>query len=221
MSINVGLCVFPRCFASFLFLSQWNPSYPSIPILNSHPCKKISRHRTESLSLPFSSLINFLFFLIHVPSGTEVDEQSNEAMRPESFCFHISLIMIWVYRSVCYFYFQQRLMFESDSKFQQHVRVYNMMLEFTSLGAKLDNRFNNDRGPPILSGYCNRPFQVLWNQPFRVFEPTPRQASCYITPIPPKGQNPEPPIFENKHETTGDINEQATQQQRIWQTRTN
>lgn len=72
-----------------------------------------------------------------------------------------------------------------------------------------------------LLGYCNRPFRFLWNQPFRVFDPTPRQASCYITPIPPKGQNPEPLVFESKYETTGDINEQATQQQRIWQTRTN
>ncbi|XP_058726064.1 uncharacterized protein LOC131597379 [Vicia villosa] len=47
-----------------------------------------------------------------------------------------------------------KLMFDHDNvvsrKFQQHIRVYNMMFAFTSPGAKLDNRFNNGGGPPTL-----------------------------------------------------------------------
>jgi hypothetical protein len=46
----------------------------------------------------------------------------------------------------------QDLLFQNDSteskKFQQKIRMYNMMFAFTSPGAKLDNRFNNGRGPP-------------------------------------------------------------------------
>jgi hypothetical protein len=46
----------------------------------------------------------------------------------------------------------QDLLFDNDSveskKFQQQIRTYNMMFAFTSPGAKLDNRFNNGRGPP-------------------------------------------------------------------------
>lgn len=38
-----------------------------------------------------------------------------------------------------------------DSKnFQSQIRTYNMMFSFNSLGAKLDSRFNNGRGPPTL-----------------------------------------------------------------------
>ncbi|XP_058758760.1 uncharacterized protein LOC131632013 [Vicia villosa] len=47
-----------------------------------------------------------------------------------------------------------KLLFDHDSlvsrKFQQQIRVYNMMFAFTSPGAKVDNRFNNGRGPPTL-----------------------------------------------------------------------
>ncbi|XP_058722666.1 uncharacterized protein LOC131594520 [Vicia villosa] len=47
-----------------------------------------------------------------------------------------------------------KLLFDHDNldsrKFQQQIRVYNMMFAFTSPGAKLDNRFNNGRGPPTL-----------------------------------------------------------------------
>ncbi|XP_058740821.1 uncharacterized protein LOC131613143 [Vicia villosa] len=46
------------------------------------------------------------------------------------------------------------LQFDHESivsrKFQQQIRLYNMMFAFTSPGARLDNRFNNGRGPPIL-----------------------------------------------------------------------
>ncbi|KAI5435869.1 hypothetical protein KIW84_022337 [Lathyrus oleraceus] len=38
-----------------------------------------------------------------------------------------------------------------DSKnFQSNLRTYNMMFEFTSPGAKLDNKFNNGSGPPTI-----------------------------------------------------------------------
>lgn len=38
-----------------------------------------------------------------------------------------------------------------DSKnFQSQIRTYNMMFAFTSPKAKLDNRFNNGRGPPTI-----------------------------------------------------------------------
>lgn len=44
-----------------------------------------------------------------------------------------------------------RLLFVQESiesrKFQQHIRICNMMFVFTSPGAKLDSRFNNDGGP--------------------------------------------------------------------------
>ncbi|XP_058767402.1 uncharacterized protein LOC131641097 [Vicia villosa] len=47
-----------------------------------------------------------------------------------------------------------KLLFDHESlvsrKFQQQIRVYNMMFAFTSPGAKVDNRFNNGRGPPTL-----------------------------------------------------------------------
>lgn len=46
------------------------------------------------------------------------------------------------------------LLFDQESlasrKFQQHIQIYNMMFAFTSLDAKLDNRFNNGGGPPTL-----------------------------------------------------------------------
>ncbi|CAK8563300.1 unnamed protein product [Lathyrus sativus] len=45
------------------------------------------------------------------------------------------------------------LLFDEDivsRKFQQQIRIYNMMFSFTSPGAKLDNRFNNGGGPPTL-----------------------------------------------------------------------
>lgn len=46
------------------------------------------------------------------------------------------------------------LLFDHDSltsrKFQQQIRVYNMMFVLTSLGAKLDNKYNNGCGPPII-----------------------------------------------------------------------
>jgi len=48
----------------------------------------------------------------------------------------------------------QQLLFQSDSKqsrsYQQHIRTYNMMFAFTSPGAKIDNKYNNGRGPPNL-----------------------------------------------------------------------
>ncbi|XP_058742589.1 uncharacterized protein LOC131625469 [Vicia villosa] len=57
----------------------------------------------------------------------------------------------------------QSLLFEqneSESKiFQQQIRLYNMMFAFTSPGAKMDNRFNNGRGPPnyrIQGQTCHR-----------------------------------------------------------------
>ncbi|XP_058741448.1 uncharacterized protein LOC131613826 [Vicia villosa] len=47
-----------------------------------------------------------------------------------------------------------KLLFDNDNldskKFQHQIRVYNMMFAFTSPGAKLDNRFNNGRGPPTI-----------------------------------------------------------------------
>ncbi|XP_058766767.1 uncharacterized protein LOC131640386 [Vicia villosa] len=47
-----------------------------------------------------------------------------------------------------------KLLFDHDNtvskKFQQHIRLYNMMFAFTSPGAKFDNRFNDGRGPPTL-----------------------------------------------------------------------
>jgi len=48
----------------------------------------------------------------------------------------------------------QHLLFSSnfaDSKnYQQNIWAYNMMFAFTSLGAKLDNSFNNGKWPPNL-----------------------------------------------------------------------
>ncbi|XP_058745744.1 uncharacterized protein LOC131618568 [Vicia villosa] len=47
-----------------------------------------------------------------------------------------------------------KLLFDHDSlisrKFQQQIRVYNMMFAFTSPGAKLDNKYNNGCGPPTI-----------------------------------------------------------------------
>lgn len=34
-----------------------------------------------------------------------------------------------------------------SGKFQQQIKIYNMMFSFTSLGKKLDNQFNNGGGP--------------------------------------------------------------------------
>lgn len=46
------------------------------------------------------------------------------------------------------------LLFDRDSpgskNFQSQIRVYNMMFEFTSPIAKLDNKFNNGCGPPTI-----------------------------------------------------------------------
>ncbi|KAI5406945.1 hypothetical protein KIW84_053265 [Lathyrus oleraceus] len=46
----------------------------------------------------------------------------------------------------------QDLLFGSETSesrtFQQHIRTYNMMFVFTFPSAKMDNRFNNGRGPP-------------------------------------------------------------------------
>jgi len=48
----------------------------------------------------------------------------------------------------------QKLLFESNSNesrnYQQNIRTYNMMFAFTLLGAKVDNNYNNDHGPPNL-----------------------------------------------------------------------
>jgi len=48
----------------------------------------------------------------------------------------------------------QYLLFDNnanDSKnYQQHIRIYNMMFAFTSLGAKLDISINNGEGPPTI-----------------------------------------------------------------------
>ncbi|XP_058727025.1 uncharacterized protein LOC131598443 [Vicia villosa] len=47
-----------------------------------------------------------------------------------------------------------KLLFDHDSiisrKFKQQIRVYNIMFAFTSPGAKLDNKYNNGYGPPIV-----------------------------------------------------------------------
>lgn len=47
-----------------------------------------------------------------------------------------------------------RFLFDDDNifsrKFQQQIRIYNMMFAFTSPGAKLDNSFNKGGGPPTL-----------------------------------------------------------------------
>ncbi|XP_058749840.1 uncharacterized protein LOC131622824 [Vicia villosa] len=47
-----------------------------------------------------------------------------------------------------------RLLFNNNildsRKFQHQIRVYNMMFAFNSPRAKLDNRFNNGRGPPTI-----------------------------------------------------------------------
>ncbi|KAI5406448.1 hypothetical protein KIW84_052976 [Lathyrus oleraceus] len=47
-----------------------------------------------------------------------------------------------------------RLLFDDDNifsrKFQQQIRISNMMFAFTSPGAKLDNSFNKGGGPPTL-----------------------------------------------------------------------
>ncbi|KAI5414722.1 hypothetical protein KIW84_040260 [Lathyrus oleraceus] len=47
-----------------------------------------------------------------------------------------------------------RLLFDEDSiasrKFQQQIRMYNMMFAFTSPNAKLDNSVNKGGGPPTL-----------------------------------------------------------------------
>ncbi|XP_058741664.1 uncharacterized protein LOC131614053 [Vicia villosa] len=47
-----------------------------------------------------------------------------------------------------------KLLFDNDNfdsrKFQHQIRVYNMMFALTSPGAKLDNHFNNGRGPPTI-----------------------------------------------------------------------
>jgi len=37
-----------------------------------------------------------------------------------------------------------------SKNYQIHIRTYNMMFAFTSLGAKVENKFNNGRGPPNL-----------------------------------------------------------------------
>lgn len=37
-----------------------------------------------------------------------------------------------------------------SKNYKQHIRFYNMMIAFTSLGVKCDNRFNNGRCPPTL-----------------------------------------------------------------------
>ncbi|XP_058732719.1 uncharacterized protein LOC131604285 [Vicia villosa] len=57
----------------------------------------------------------------------------------------------------------QSLLFDqnkSESKlFQQQIRLYNMMFAFNSPGAKMDNKFNNGRGPPnyhIQGQSCHR-----------------------------------------------------------------
>jgi len=48
----------------------------------------------------------------------------------------------------------QYLLFDNHSidsrKFQQNIRIYNMMFAFTSPGAKLDNSINDGRGPPTI-----------------------------------------------------------------------
>ncbi|KAI5440250.1 hypothetical protein KIW84_025541 [Lathyrus oleraceus] len=57
----------------------------------------------------------------------------------------------------------QHLLFDNESceskKFQQQIRMYNVMFAFTSPGAKVDNRFNNGRCPPnfrIQGQSCHR-----------------------------------------------------------------
>ncbi|XP_058742338.1 uncharacterized protein LOC131614807 [Vicia villosa] len=78
-----------------------------------------------------------------------------------------------------------KLMFDQENvvskKFQQHIRVYNMMFAFTSPGAKLDNRFNNGGGPPTLriqGQTCHRIGSLLPSQ-----GDTPKFAQLYIYDI--------------------------------------
>ncbi|KAI5413706.1 hypothetical protein KIW84_058029 [Lathyrus oleraceus] len=53
----------------------------------------------------------------------------------------------------------QDMLFGSETSesrtFQQHIRMYNVMFAFTSPSEKMDNRFNNGRGPPTfhIQGY--------------------------------------------------------------------
>jgi hypothetical protein len=62
----------------------------------------------------------------------------------------------------------KHLLFDHDDpdsrNFQNNLRTYNMMFAFTSPGAKLDNRFNNGRGPPnirIQGQTCHRMGSLL------------------------------------------------------------
>ena len=74
------------------------------------------------------------------------------------------------------------LLFDRDAKdsknFQQNLCTYNMMFSFTSPGAKLDNKFNNGRGPPtirIQGQTCHRIGSFLPNE-----EQPPKFAQLYI-----------------------------------------
>ncbi|XP_058775634.1 uncharacterized protein LOC131649912 [Vicia villosa] len=75
-----------------------------------------------------------------------------------------------------------KLMFDQDNvvsrKYQQHIRVYNMMFAFTSPGAKLDNRFNNGGGPPTLRIQGQTCHQIGSLLPSR--RDTPKFAQLYI-----------------------------------------
>ncbi|XP_058726301.1 uncharacterized protein LOC131597634 [Vicia villosa] len=92
----------------------------------------------------------------------------------------------------------QKLLFDQtnpESKlFQQQIRLFNMMFAFTSPGAKMDNRFNNGRGPPnyrIQGQSCHRIGSML--------------------PLP--GQNPrfaQLYIYDTEHEIQHRVNEFKT-----------
>lgn len=88
----------------------------------------------------------------------------------------------------------QDLLFGSETSesrtFQQHIRMYNMMFVFTSPSAKMDNRFNNGRGPPT----------------FRI-----QGQSCHIigSMLPLSGQNPKFTqlyIYDTENEIQNRIN---------------
>ncbi|KAF1898521.1 hypothetical protein Lal_00032101 [Lupinus albus] len=52
----------------------------------------------------------------------------------------------------------QHILFDLKSNdsvnYQNNIRLYNMMFEFTSLGAKIDRSINNGRGPPTIRIQC-------------------------------------------------------------------
>ncbi|XP_050887994.1 uncharacterized protein LOC127093137 [Lathyrus oleraceus] len=79
-------------------------------------------------------------------------------------------------------------LFDQDSKdsknFQSQGKTYNMIFTFTSLGAKLDNKFNYGTGPPtirIQGQTCHRIGSLLPPKDGRVYnQPTISKATALI-----------------------------------------